>query len=301
MTAQLLNGKEIAKDYRAGLQEEVEKLKENGMTPNLTVVIVGDDGASLSYVRSKNKAAEKIGMTSDIVHLAADTSEKDLLAEIERLNADEEVHGILVQVPLPKQISEEKVLDTIAPEKDVDGFSPVNIGKLYTGQRTFKPCTPLGIMELLKHTGSLEGKTVAVIGRSHIVGQPVSKLLIDENATITVMHSRTVNMVEQLKDYDVVVSAVGKPGLIRGEHLKEGAIVVDVGNTVVDGKLVGDVDFESAEKVASWITPVPGGVGPLTITMVLNNTLLAAKWNNGLEQNFVEFGWTSLGKVGSFL
>ncbi len=283
MTAQLLNGKEIAKDYRAGLQEEVEKLKENGMTPNLTVVIVGDDGASLSYVRSKNKAAEKIGMTSDIVHLAADTSEKDLLAEIERLNADEEVHGILVQVPLPKQISEEKVLDTIAPEKDVDGFSPVNIGKLYTGQRTFKPCTPLGIMELLKHTGSLEGKTVAVIGRSHIVGQPVSKLLIDENATITVMHSRTVNMVEQLKDYDVVVSAVGKPGLIRGEHLKEGAIVVDVGNTVVDGKLVGDVDFESAEKVASWITPVPGGVGPLTITMVLNNTLLAAKWNNGLE------------------
>lgn len=283
MTAQLLNGKEIAKDYRAGLQEEVEKLKENGMTPNLTVVIVGDDGASLSYVRSKNKAAEKIGMTSDIVHLAADTSEEDLLAEIERLNADEEVHGILVQVPLPKQISEEKVLETIAPEKDVDGFSPVNIGKLYTGQRTFKPCTPLGIMELLKHTGSLEGKTVAVIGRSHIVGQPVSKLLIDENATVTVMHSRTVNMVEQLKDYDVVVSAVGKPGLIRGEHLKEGAIVIDVGNTVVDGKLVGDVDFESAEKVASWITPVPGGVGPLTITMVLNNTLLAAKWNNGLE------------------
>lgn len=283
MTAQLLNGKEIAKDYRAGLQEEVEKLKENGMTPNLTVVIVGDDGASLSYVRSKNKAAEKIGMTSDIVHLAADTSEEDLLAEIERLNADEEVHGILVQVPLPKQISEEKVLETIAPEKDVDGFSPVNIGKLYTGQRTFKPCTPLGIMELLKHTGSLEGKTVAVIGRSHIVGQPVSKLLIDENATVTVMHSRTVNMLEQLKDYDVVVSAVGKPGLIRGEHLKEGAIVIDVGNTVVDGKLVGDVDFESAEKVASWITPVPGGVGPLTITMVLNNTLLAAKWNNGLE------------------
>ena len=283
MTAQLLNGKEIAKEYRAGLQEEVEKLKANGMTPNLTVVIVGDDGASLSYVRSKNKAAEKIGMTSDIVHLDKDTQEEDLLKEIQRLNEDPEVHGILVQVPLPEQISEEKVLETIAPEKDVDGFSPVNIGRLYTGQRTFKPCTPLGIMELLKHTGSLEGKTVAVIGRSHIVGQPVSKLLIDENATVTVMHSRTVNMVEQLKDYDVVVSAVGKPGLIQGEHLKEGAIVIDVGNTVVDGKLVGDVDFESAEKVASWITPVPGGVGPLTITMVLNNTLLAAKWNSGLE------------------
>ena len=283
MTAQLLNGKEIAKDYRAGLQTEVEKLKENGMTPNLTVVIVGDDGASLSYVRSKNKAAEKIGMTSDIVHLSSDTSEEDLLAEIVRLNEDAEVHGILVQVPLPEQISEEKVLETIAPEKDVDGFSPVNIGRLYTGQRTFKPCTPLGIMELLKHTGSLEGKTVAVVGRSHIVGQPVSKLLTDENATVTIMHSRTVDMVEQLKNYDVIVSAVGKPGLITGKDIKEGAIVVDVGNTVVDGKLVGDVDFESAEKVASWITPVPGGVGPLTITMVLNNTLLAAKWNNGLE------------------
>ncbi len=283
MTAQLLNGKEIAKDYRAGLQAEVEKLKENGMTPNLTVVIVGDDGASLSYVRSKNKAAEKIGMTSDIVHLDADTSEADLLAEIERLNNDEKVHGILVQVPLPKQISEDKVLEAIAPEKDVDGFSPVNIGRLYTGQRTFKPCTPLGIMELLKHTGALEGKTVAVIGRSHIVGQPVAKLLTDENATVTLMHSRTKNMVDQLKNFDVVVSAVGKPGLITGDDLKEGAIVIDVGNTVVDGKLVGDVDFESAEKVASWITPVPGGVGPLTITMVLNNTLLAAKWNNGLE------------------
>ncbi|MFC3900370.1 bifunctional methylenetetrahydrofolate dehydrogenase/methenyltetrahydrofolate cyclohydrolase FolD [Aliicoccus persicus] len=283
MTAQLLNGKEIAKDYRAGLQAEVEKLKENGMTPNLTVVIVGDDGASLSYVRSKNKAAEKIGMTSDIVHLDGDTSEADLLAEIERLNNDEKVHGILVQVPLPKQISEDKVLEAIAPEKDVDGFSPVNIGRLYTGQRTFKPCTPLGIMELLKHTGSLEGKTVAVIGRSHIVGQPVAKLLTNENATVTLMHSRTKNMVDQLKNFDVVVSAVGKPGLITGDDLKEGAIVIDVGNTVVDGKLVGDVDFESAEKVASWITPVPGGVGPLTITMVLNNTLLAAKWNNGLE------------------
>ena len=283
MTAQLLNGKEIAKDYRAGLQAEVEKLKENGMTPNLTVVIVGDDGASLSYVRSKNKAAEKIGMTSDIVHLDADTSEADLLAEIARLNNDEKVHGILVQVPLPKQISEDKVLEAIAPEKDVDGFSPVNIGRLYTGQRTFKPCTPLGIMELLKHTGPLEGKTVAVVGRSHIVGQPVAKLLTDENATVTLMHSRTKDMVNQLKNFDVVVSAVGKPGLITGDDLKEGAIVIDVGNTVVDGKLVGDVDFESAEKVASWITPVPGGVGPLTITMVLNNTLLAAKWNNGLE------------------
>ncbi|CAD2079624.1 bifunctional methylenetetrahydrofolate dehydrogenase/methenyltetrahydrofolate cyclohydrolase FolD [Jeotgalicoccus meleagridis] len=283
MTAELLNGREIAKDYRAGLQEEVEKLKSQGIVPNLTVVIVGNDGASLSYVRSKNKAAEKIGMASDIVHLDEDTSEEDLLAKIDELNHDDKVSGILVQVPLPKQIDENKVLEAIAPHKDVDGFSPVNIGRLYTGQRTFVPCTPLGIMELLKHTGSLEGKTVAVVGRSHIVGQPVAKLLTNENATVTLMHSRTKDMVSQLKDFDVVVSAVGKPGLISGKDLKEGAIVIDVGNTVVDDKLVGDVDFESAKEVASYITPVPGGVGPLTITMVLNNTLLAAKWHNGLE------------------
>ncbi|CAD2077088.1 Bifunctional protein FolD protein [Jeotgalicoccus aerolatus] len=280
MTAELLNGREIAKDYRAGLQNEVEKLKSMGITPNLTVVIVGNDGASLSYVRSKNKAAEKIGMESSIVRLDEDTSEEDVLAAVEKLNQDDNVNGILVQVPLPKQVDENKVLEAIAPHKDVDGFSPVNIGRLYTGQRTFVPCTPLGIMELLKHTGSLEGKTVAVVGRSHIVGQPVAKLLTNENATVTLMHSRTKDMVESLKNFDVVVSAVGKPGLIKGSDLKEGAVVIDVGNTVVDEKLVGDVDFESAKEVASYITPVPGGVGPLTITMVLNNTLLAAKWHN---------------------
>ncbi|MBF0752820.1 tetrahydrofolate dehydrogenase/cyclohydrolase catalytic domain-containing protein [Jeotgalicoccus halotolerans] len=280
MTAELLNGREIAKDYRAGLQSEVEKLKSQGIVPNLTVVIVGNDGASLSYVRSKNKAAEKIGMESSIVRLDEDTSEEDVLAEVERLNKDDKVNGILVQVPLPSQVDENKVLEAIAPHKDVDGFSPINIGRLYTGQRTFVPCTPLGIMELLKHTGSLEGKTVAVVGRSHIVGQPVAKLLTNENATVTLMHSRTKDMVSSLKNYDVVVSAVGKPGLIKGSDLKEGAIVIDVGNTVVDEKLVGDVDFDSAKEVASYITPVPGGVGPLTITMVLNNTLLAAKWHN---------------------
>ncbi|WP_271397150.1 bifunctional methylenetetrahydrofolate dehydrogenase/methenyltetrahydrofolate cyclohydrolase FolD [Salinicoccus roseus] len=283
MTAELLNGREIAKEYRAGLAEEVEKLKNKGITPNLTVVIVGNDGASLSYVRSKNKAAEKIGMTSDIVHLDEDTSEEEVLSTIDRLNNDDAVNGILVQVPLPKQVSEEKVLEAIAPHKDVDGFHPVNIGRLYTGQRTFVPCTPLGIMELLKHTGSLEGKDVAVIGRSHIVGQPVAKLLTNENATVTLMHSRTKDLTDKLKDYDVIVSAVGAPGLVTGAHLKEGAIVIDVGNTVVDEKLVGDVDFDSAKEVASYITPVPGGVGPLTITMVLNNTLLAAKWNNDIE------------------
>lgn len=283
MSAELLNGREIAKDYRAGLQEQVEVLKEKGITPNLTVVIVGNDGASLSYVKSKNKAAEKIGIASDIVHLEESATEEEVLDTVRRLNEDENVHGILVQVPLPKQVDENKVLEAIAPEKDVDGFSPINIGRLYTGQETFIPCTPLGIMELLKHTGSLEGKDVAVIGRSHIVGQPVAKLLTNENATVTLMHSRTKNMVEKLKDFDVVVSAVGKPGLVKGEDLKEGAVVIDVGNTVVDGKLVGDVDFDSAQEVASYITPVPGGVGPLTITMVLNNALVAAKRANNIE------------------
>ena len=282
MTAEILNGREIAKDYRANLERQVSELKEKGVTPNLTVVIVGNDGASLSYVKSKNKAAENIGMESGIVHLEEDATEEEVLKTVESLNQDKNVHGILVQVPLPKQVDENKVLDAISPEKDVDGFNPVNIGKLYTGQETFVPCTPLGIMELLKHTGSLEGKDVAVIGRSHIVGQPVAKLLTDQNATVTLMHSRTKDMVSKIKDFDVVVSAVGKPGLLTGADIKEGAIVIDVGNTVVDGKLVGDVDYESASEKASYITPVPGGVGPLTITMVLNNTLLAAKRQNNL-------------------
>ena len=282
MTAEILNGREIAKDYRANLERQVSELKEKGVTPNLTVVIVGNDGASLSYVKSKNKAAENIGMESGIVHLEEDATEEEVLKTVESLNQDKNVHGILVQVPLPKQVDENKVLDAITPEKDVDGFNPVNIGKLYTGQETFVPCTPLGIMELLKHTGSLEGKDVAVIGRSHIVGQPVAKLLTDQNATVTLMHSRTKDMISKIKDFDVVVSAVGKPGLLTGADIKEGAIVIDVGNTVVDGKLVGDVDYESASEKASYITPVPGGVGPLTITMVLNNTLLAAKRQNHL-------------------
>ena len=282
MTAEILNGREIAKDYRANLERQVSELKEKGVTPNLTVVIVGNDGASLSYVKSKNKAAENIGMESGIVHLEEDATEEEVLKTVESLNQDKNVHGILVQVPLPKQVDENKVLDAITPEKDVDGFNPVNIGKLYTGQETFVPCTPLGIMELLKHTGSLEGKEVAVIGRSHIVGQPVAKLLTDQNATVTLMHSRTKDMISKIKDFDVVVSAVGKPGLLTGADIKEGAIIIDVGNTVVDGKLVGDVDYESASEKASYITPVPGGVGPLTITMVLNNTLLAAKRQNNL-------------------
>lgn len=285
MVAKILDGREIAKTYRAGLQAEVEKLKEHNIVPKLTVILVGNDGASQSYVNSKKKAAEKIGMISEIVHMDESSTEEEVLSELDRLNNDDSVSGILVQVPLPKQVSEAKVLEAINPDKDVDGFNPINIGRLYTGERTFIPCTPLGIMEILKHADiDLKGKNVAVIGRSHIVGQPVSKLLTDQDATVTLLHSKSINTEEVLKQADVIVSAVGRVHLVTKDLVKPGAVIIDVGNTPDEnGKLKGDVDFEAVKEVASAITPVPGGVGPLTITMVLNNTLLAEKWKNGLE------------------
>lgn len=279
MVAKILDGREIAKTYRAGLQAEVEKLKEHNIVPKLTVILVGNDGASQSYVNSKKKAAEKIGMISEIVHMDESSTEEEVLSELDRLNNDDSVSGILVQVPLPKQVSEAKVLEAINPDKDVDGFNPINIGRLYTGERTFIPCTPLGIMEILKHADiDLKGKNVAVIGRSHIVGQPVSKLLTDQDATVTLLHSKSTNTEEVLKQADVIVSAVGRVHLVTKDLVKPGAVIIDVGNTPDEnGKLKGDVDFEAVKEVASAITPVPGGVGPLTITMVLNNTLLAEK------------------------
>lgn len=285
MVAKILDGREIAKTYRAGLQAEVEKLKEHNIVPKLTVILVGNDGASQSYVNSKKKAAEKIGMISEIVNMDESSTEEEVLSELDRLNNDDSVSGILVQVPLPKQVSEAKVLEAINPEKDVDGFNPINIGRLYTGERTFIPCTPLGIMEILKHADiDLKGKNVAVIGRSHIVGQPVSKLLTDQDATVTLLHSKSTKTEEVLKQADVIVSAVGRVHLVTKDLVKPGAVIIDVGNTPDEnGKLKGDVDFEAVKEVASAITPVPGGVGPLTITMVLNNTLLAEKWKNGLE------------------
>ncbi|PTG22514.1 bifunctional methylenetetrahydrofolate dehydrogenase/methenyltetrahydrofolate cyclohydrolase FolD [Staphylococcus chromogenes] len=285
MSAKILDGKQIAKDYRQGLQDEVEVLKQKGYTPKLSVILVGNDGASQSYVRSKKKAAEKIGMISEVIHLEEDTSEEDVLKELERLNNDESVSGILVQVPLPKQVDEQKVLDAIDPDKDVDGFHPINIGRLYLDQAKLIPCTPLGVMELLKHADiDLEGKNAVVIGRSHIVGQPVSKLLIQQNATVTVLHSRSQNVHEHLKNADIIVSAVGRPGMVKKEDVKEGAVVIDVGNTPdEDGKLKGDVEYDEVSEVAGAITPVPGGVGPMTITMVLNNTLIAEKMRRGLE------------------
>ena len=286
MVAKILDGKQIAKEYRQRLKNQVNELKEHGFTPKLSVILVGNDGASQSYVKSKKKAAEKIGMISEIIHLDESTSEEVVLSELNRLNNDDTVSGILVQVPLPKQVSEQKVLEAINPEKDVDGFHPINIGKLYIDEQTFVPCTPLGIMEILKHADiNLEGKNAVVIGRSHIVGQPVSKLLLQANATVTILHSRTKNMNAHLKQADVIVSAVGQPGLVTKENVKKGAVIIDVGNTPDEnGKLKGDVTYDEVKEIASAITPVPGGVGPLTITMVLNNTLLAEKLRRGLTE-----------------
>lgn len=285
MVAKILDGKQIAKDYRQGLQSQVEALKEKGFTPKLSVILVGNDGASQSYVRSKKKAAEKIGMISEIVHLEETATEEEVLNELNRLNNDDSVSGILVQVPLPKQVSEQKILEAINPDKDVDGFHPINIGKLYIDEQTFVPCTPLGIMEILKHADiDLEGKNAVVIGRSHIVGQPVSKLLLQKNVSVTILHSRSKDMASYLKDADVIVSAVGKPGLVTKDVVKEGAVIIDVGNTPDEnGKLKGDVDYDAVKEIAGAITPVPGGVGPLTITMVLNNTLLAEKMRRGVD------------------
>ena len=285
MVAKILDGKQIAKDYRQGLQDQVEALKEKGFTPKLSVILVGNDGASQSYVRSKKKAAENIGMISEIVHLEETATEEEVLNELNRLNNDDSVSGILVQVPLPKQVSEQKILEAINPDKDVDGFHPINIGKLYIDEQTFVPCTPLGIMEILKHADiDLEGKNAVVIGRSHIVGQPVSKLLLQKNASVTILHSRSKDMASYLKDADVIVSAVGKPGLVTKDVVKEGAVIIDVGNTPDEnGKLKGDVDYDAVKEIAGAITPVPGGVGPLTITMVLNNTLLAEKMRRGID------------------
>ncbi|HDC4122542.1 TPA: bifunctional methylenetetrahydrofolate dehydrogenase/methenyltetrahydrofolate cyclohydrolase FolD [Staphylococcus aureus] len=285
MVAKILDGKQIAKDYRQGLQNQVEALKEKGFTPKLSVILVGNDGASQSYVRSKKKAAEKIGMISEIVHLEETATEEEVLNELNRLNNDDSVSGILIQVPLPKQVSEQKILEAINPDKDVDGFHPINIGKLYIDEQTFVPCTPLGIMEILKHADiDLEGKNAVVIGRSHIVGQPVSKLLLQKNASVTILHSRSKDMASYLKDADVIVSAVGKPGLVTKDVVKEGAVIIDVGNTPDEnGKLKGDVDYDAVKEIAGAITPVPGGVGPLTITMVLNNTLLAEKMRRGVD------------------
>jgi methylenetetrahydrofolate dehydrogenase (NADP+) / methenyltetrahydrofolate cyclohydrolase len=285
MTAQLINGKELSSELKQKMKVEVEELKQKGLTPHLTVVLVGDNPASKSYVKGKEKAAEITGISSSLIELPSSTSEAELLQLIDELNEDKSVHGILVQLPLPDQIREQQVIEAIHPDKDVDGFHPSNIGKMMTGEDTFLPCTPYGIITMLKSKNiEIEGKHAVVIGRSNIVGKPVGQLLLNENATVTYCHSRTKNMKEIAANADILVAAIGKENAITSDYVKDGAVVIDVGiNRKADGKLTGDVDFENVKEKASYITPVPRGVGPMTITMLLKNTIKAAKGLSGIE------------------
>lgn len=279
MINKTINGKDISQKIRSELEEEVAALIEKGVKPGLAVILVGDDPASKTYVKSKQKSCREIGMESLLIELPSDTPEETLLAEITKLNEDDAIHGILVQLPLPSHISEMKVIEKISPEKDVDGFHPINIGRMMTGQDTFLPCTPFGVMEMLKHTGiDPEGKHAVIIGRSNIVGKPMGQLLLRENATVTYCHSRTADMKSLTNQADILVAAVGKPKMITADYIKEGAVVIDVGiNRDENGKLCGDVDFDDVKEKAAFITPVPGGVGPMTITMLLYNTVKSAK------------------------
>ncbi|RAT95216.1 bifunctional methylenetetrahydrofolate dehydrogenase/methenyltetrahydrofolate cyclohydrolase FolD [Brevibacillus sp. Leaf182] len=279
MAATILQGKEVAQSIRAELANEVAELKKQGIVPGLTVVIVGDDPASHSYVRGKAKGCEEVGISSEIIMKDADITEEELLVIIQQLNENPNVNGILVQLPLPAHISEHAVIEAIAPEKDVDGFHPISVGNMVLGNDTMLPCTPHGIIELIKRTGTpMAGKHAVVIGRSNIVGKPVSLLLQQENATVTMCHSRTQNLEEFTQKADILVVATGRAHMIGKEHVKPGAVVIDVGvNRIGTGKLVGDVRFDEVKEVASFLTPVPGGVGPMTITMLLKNTVAAAK------------------------
>ncbi|MBC1679913.1 bifunctional methylenetetrahydrofolate dehydrogenase/methenyltetrahydrofolate cyclohydrolase FolD [Listeria welshimeri] len=276
---QIIDGKKLAKEIQERVTTEVAELAKIDKKPGLAVVLVGDNQASRTYVRNKQKRTEEAGMKSVLIELPETVSEEKLLEVVEELNTDDTIHGILVQLPLPKHISEEKVIDTISYDKDVDGFHPVNVGNLFIGKDSFVPCTPAGIIELIKSTGTqIEGKRAVIIGRSNIVGKPVAQLLLNENATVTIAHSRTKNLPEVAKEADILVVATGLAKFVKKEYIKPGAIVIDVGmDRDENNKLCGDVDFEDVIEVAGFITPVPGGVGPMTITMLLANTLKAAK------------------------
>lgn len=285
MTAAVLNGKQIALEIRERIKADVAKLSEQGVRPGLAVILVGDDPASHVYVNNKAKACGELGLYSEVHRLPASTTETELLELVDQLNKDTRIHGILVQLPLPAHIREKAVIDAIHPEKDVDGFHPVSAGNLMIGDTGFVPCTPAGIMELIRASGiCLSGKHAVVIGRSNIVGKPVAMLLLRENATVTICHSRTENLQEIARQADVLVVAIGKAKQIDRRYVKPGAVVIDVGvNRLENGKLAGDVDYDDVEKTAGYITPVPGGVGPMTITMLMMNTLISARRAAGLE------------------
>lgn len=287
MTAHIINGKEIVAAYRAQIKEQTEALRSRGVQPGLAVVIVGDDPASHVYVRNKAKACEEAGMHSEVYKLPENTPESDVLALIEKLNGDANIHGILVQSPLPGHISEERVVEAIAVDKDVDCFHPVNVGNLMIGKPGPSPCTPAGVIEILKKIGvDIAGKHAVVVGRSNIVGKPMAMLLLREHATVSVCHSRTPDLAAITRQADILVAAVGRARMIKREHVKPGAVVIDVGiNRMPDGKLAGDVDFDDVLETASYITPVPGCVGPMTITILLRNTLEAAQQAAGAQVN----------------
>ncbi|CAH0225925.1 bifunctional methylenetetrahydrofolate dehydrogenase/methenyltetrahydrofolate cyclohydrolase FolD [Peribacillus sp. NPDC101481] len=285
MSAQIINGKEIAESVRQEISKEVQQLREKNIVPGLAVILVGDNQASQTYVRNKQKACEDLGMHSVLIKKPAELSQEELIQSIAELNQDDSIHGILVQLPLPGHIQEKAIIEAISPEKDVDGFHPINIGRMMTGQDAFLPCTPYGVMVMLEYIDyDLEGKHVVIVGRSNIVGKPAGQLFLNANATVTYCHSRTKDLAYYTKQADVVVAAVGKRDTITSDHIKEGAVVIDVGmNRNDEGKLCGDVAFDEVKNKASYITPVPKGVGPMTITMLMKNTVKSAQ--KALELN----------------
>ncbi len=279
MAAVLMDGKKTSALVRGEIAKEVEQMKARGVTPGLAVVIVGSDPASQIYVRNKHRACDEVGMYSEVIELPEETTEEELIALVHELNGREDIHGILCQAPLPKHINETTVIDNIRADKDVDAFHPVNVGKIMIGKFDFLPCTPAGIMELLaQYDVEVEGKECVVIGRSNIVGKPMAMLLLHKNGTVTMTHSRTRNLAEVTRRADILVAAIGKSRFVTADMVKDGAVVIDVGmNRDAEGKLTGDVDFGPVSEKASFITPVPGGVGPMTITMLLKNTLKSAE------------------------
>ena len=278
MAAKILDGKVLSAEIREKVSEKVAALKEKGVTPGLAVILVGNDPASEIYVRNKGKGCEETGMLSRTIHMDSSTTQEELEEEIRKLNEDPAIHGILVQLPLPKHLDEEAALSRILPEKDVDGFHLINAGHLMTGTEGVVPCTPKGALYMIRSAGiDLSGKEAVVIGRSNIVGKPMAMLLLQQNCTVTVCHSRTKDLAEHTRRADILVAAVGKPGFVTADMVKPGAVVIDVGINRVDGKVCGDVDFEAVKEKAGWITPVPGGVGKMTIAMLLSNTADAAE------------------------
>lgn len=278
MSAKLLDGRIMAAELEESIKARVDELKAKGVTPGLTVILVGDDPASQTYVKNKEKACEMLGIRSHTVRMSADASQEALEAEIVAANADPQVHGILVQLPLPKHLNEERALSLIVPEKDADGFHDINAGRLFRGLQCVEACTPKGAMYMLSRAGvDISGKEAVVIGRSNIVGKPMAMLLLQKNATVTICHSKTQDLAAHTRRADILVAAIGRPRFVTADMVKDGAVVVDVGINRVDGKLCGDVDFDAVSQKASWITPVPGGVGKMTIAMLMDNTVTAAE------------------------